>query len=55
MFFYVRNAVSYRYLEEILTERGVALDHATLNRRVVKYSPLIAANARTKKRPTAVS
>ena len=53
VFFYVRYAVSYRDLEEILAERGVAVDHATLNRWVVKYSPLIAANTQTKKRPTA--
>ena len=31
VFFYVRYAVSYRDLEEILTERGVNVDHATLN------------------------
>ena len=42
VFFYVRYAVSYRDLEEILAERGVAVDHATLNRWVVKYLPLIA-------------
>ena len=42
VFFYVRYAVSYRDLEEIMVERGVAIDHATLNRWVVKYSPLIA-------------
>ena len=54
VFFYVRYAVSYRDLEEILAERGVAVDHATLNRWVVKYSPLIAANAQTRKRPTGV-
>ena len=55
VFFYVRYAVSYRDLEEILAERGVKVDHATLNRWVVKYSPLIAAKAQAKKRPTAVS
>ena len=38
VFFYVRYAVSYRDLEEILAERGVAVDHATLNRWGVKYS-----------------
>jgi putative transposase len=54
VFFYVRYAVSYRDLEEILAERGVAVDHATLNRWVVKYSQLIAANAQTRKRPTGV-
>jgi putative transposase len=47
--FYVRYAVSYRDLEEILADRGVAVDHATLNRWVVKYSPLIAANAQARK------
>ncbi len=31
VFFYVRYAVSYLDLEEIMTERGVAVDHATLN------------------------
>ena len=55
VFFYVRYAMSYRDLEEILAERGVAVDHATLNRWVVKYSPLIAANAQAKKRPTGSS
>ena len=31
VFFYVRYAVSYRDLEEIMAKRGVAVDHATLN------------------------
>jgi transposase len=52
VFFYVRYTVSYRDLEEILAERGVQVDHATLNRWVTKYSPLIAANARRRKAPT---
>lgn len=55
VFFYLRYAVSYRDLEEILAERGVKVDHATLNRWVIKYSPKIAANAQTRKRPTASS
>ena len=45
VFFYVRYAVSYRDLEEILGERGVTVDHAPLNRWVVKFAPLIAARA----------
>ncbi len=49
VFFYVRYAVSYRDLEEIMAERGVEVDHATLNRRVVKYAPLIAAEAQKRK------
>lgn len=55
VFFYVRYAVSYRDLEEILGERGVTVDHATLNRWVVKFAPLIAARAQARKRPTARS
>lgn len=38
-----------------MAERGVALDHATLNRWVVKYAPLIAKQAHRVKRPTAMS
>ena len=55
VFFYLRYPVSYRDLEEIMEERGVDVDHATLNRWVVNYSPLIAAKAQAKKRPTAIS
>ncbi len=32
VFFYVRYPVSYRDLQEIMAERGVNVDHATLNR-----------------------
>ena len=53
--FYVRYGVSYRDLEEIMAEHGVAVDHATLNRWVVKFSPLIAASAQAKKKPIAIS
>jgi putative transposase len=55
VFFYVRYAASHRDVEEIMAERGVAVDHATLNRWVVKFSPLIAANAQARKRATANS
>ncbi len=52
VYFYLRYTVSYRDLEEIRAERGVQVDHATLNRWVVKYSPMVAARAQSKKRPT---
>lgn len=42
-------------LIEILAEHGVEIDHATLNRWVVKFSPLITASAQARKKPTAVS
>ena len=49
VFFYVRYGVSYRDLEEIMEERGVKVDHATLNRWVIRYSPLTADEAQKKK------
>jgi putative transposase len=55
VFFYVRYTVSYRDLEEIIAERGVNVDHATLNRWVVKYSPLIAREAHRRKSRTSNS
>jgi putative transposase len=55
VFFYVRYAVSYRDLEEILAERGVCVDHATLNRWVVKYAPSLARIAQKRKAPTEAS
>ncbi len=51
VFFYVRYGVSYRDLEETLAERGVNVDHATLNRWVTKYAGQVAAEARRRKRP----
>jgi len=55
VFFYLRYGVSYRDLEEIMNERGVDVDHASLNRWVIKYAPLIAHQARERKRPCASS
>lgn len=46
VFFYLRYAVSYRDLEETMAERGVKVDHATLNRWALKFAPLIAFRAR---------
>ena len=55
VFFYVRYAVSYRDLEEIMLERGINVDHATLNRWVVKYAPIITVTAKDKRKITSVS
>ena len=55
VFFYVRYSVSYRDLEEIMAERGIEIDHATLNRWVVKYASQIATNAQARKKPAACS
>ena len=53
--FYLRYSVSYRDLEEIMKERGVEVDHSNLNRWVIKYSPFLAEQARSRKRPTGSS
>ncbi len=53
VFFYLRYTVSYRDLEKIQAERGVPVGHATLNRWIVKFSPVIAATAQAIKRTTA--
>ena len=55
MFFYVRHPVSYRNLEEILAECGVRVDHATLNRWVVRYASAQAAVAQKRTAATAPS
>lgn len=36
---YCRYALSYRDLEEMMWERGIEVDHSTLNRWVLKYAP----------------
>jgi putative transposase len=55
VFFYVRYGVSYCDLEEIMGERGVSIDHATLSRRVIDYAPLSAVAAKKRKRAIALS
>jgi putative transposase len=51
----VRYAVSYRDLEDILAERGVSVEHATLNRWVIKYSASLALMAKKRKRSVITS
>ena len=36
---YCRYALSYRDLEEMMAERGIEVDHATINRWVLNYAP----------------
>ena len=52
---YVAYPISYRQLEEMLQERGVEVDHSTLNRWVVKYLPLLDRQFRGRKRPVGAS
>ena len=43
---YVRFGLSYRDVEELLTERGVEVDHVTIYRWVQRFTPLLAEAAR---------
>jgi putative transposase len=36
---YVSYPLSTRHVEELMHERGVHVDHSTINRRVIKYRP----------------
>ena len=48
---YVAYPLSYRHVEELMEERGVPIDHATIQRWVVKYSPLLEEAFHRRKRP----
>jgi len=52
---YVAYPLSYRHVEELLEERGVPIDHATIQRWVVTYSPLLEEAFHRRKRPVWVS
>ena len=41
---YVAYPLSYRQVEELMQERGVSVNHATINRWVLKYSPQLEAS-----------
>lgn len=53
--YYLAYKLSYRDIEEIFAERNIYFDHSTLNRWVIKYSPQLEANFRTRKRNVADS
>jgi putative transposase len=48
---YVAYPLSSRQVEELMEERGVELDHATIHRWVIKYSPLLEEAFHRRKRP----
>ena len=47
---YVSYKLSYRDIEELLAERGVQVDHATINRWVCEYAPQLESVFRSRKR-----
>src|SRR3954462_11446528 len=55
VYFKLRFSLSYRDLEELLSIRGVAVDHATIQRWVYKFSPLVEINFRKRRKPVGTS
>jgi transposase-like protein len=53
--YYLAYKLSYREMKAIFAERNIHFDHSTLNRWVLKYSPPLEANFRTRKRKVADS
>jgi IS6 family transposase len=49
---YCRYSLSYRNLEEMMAERGVAVDHSTINRWVLKFAPELDKRIRPFLNPT---
>tara|TARA_R110002096_G_scaffold178411_1_gene355347 strand:- start:299 stop:970 length:672 start_codon:yes stop_codon:yes gene_type:complete len=51
VYFKLRFTLSYRDVEELMEIRGVKVDHATIQRWVFKFSPLIETEFRKRKKP----
>lgn len=49
VYFKLRFTLSYRDVEEIIKMRGVSVDHATIQRWVYKFTPLIASKIKPEK------
>src|SRR5262249_43509583 len=52
---YVAYPLSTRHIEELMAERGGDVDHSTINRWTIKYSPLLEEAFHRRKRPVWVS
>lgn len=53
--YYLAYKLSYREIEEIQAERGIKVDHATIHRWVVTFTPSLEGWARRKKKPASGS
>jgi putative transposase len=52
---YAAYPLSYRPLEQMMQERGVLVDHSSINRRAVRFLPLLEKIFRHHKRPVGKS
>ena len=50
VYFKLRFSLTYRDVEELLSIRGVTVDHATIQRWVYKFTPLLEQTFRTRKK-----
>ena len=50
VYWYLRYSLSYRDIEELMNERGVNVDHSTVQRWVVKYTGMLEDAFRKKKK-----
>jgi len=55
VYFKLRFTLSYRDVEELLSIRGVKVDHSTIQRWVYKFTPMIEANMHKRKRQVCTS
>jgi transposase, IS6 family len=49
---YLRYSLSYRDLEELMTERGLTVDHSTIARWVLAYAPELEKRVKPQLKPT---
>lgn len=47
---YLSYSLSYRDIEEMMLERGISVDHSTINRWVIHYSPLLENEFKKKRK-----
>src|SRR5450830_1175646 len=52
---YAAYPLSYRHLEEMMQERGVFVDHSSINRWAIRFLPALEKVFRKHKRPVGVS
>ena len=52
---YAAYPLSYRHLEQMMEERGVFVDHSSINRWAIRFLPQIEKAFRRHKRPVGVS
>ena len=55
VYFKLRFSLSYRDVEELLSIRGVSVDHATIQRWVYKFTPLIEVSFKKRRKAVGMS